>query len=376
MRSPATTVGAFYFCIFGALGAFFPFLPVMLERRGLDRIEVGVAMVMVPVCNLLVPPLWGVAADLVRSRALMLRLASVGCAATVWLLLPAWGMAGSMAAIGIMGLFRAPMPPIADVTTRVALSDRPERYGVIRAWGGIGFAVTAAIVGGLGGADRPSTVIGATSALYVAAAIVALWLPRRDAGHARGNVTGVARRHILQPAFILFLAGTAIYYVAHATNDIYLSIHMTTLGVSQGLIGLAWSIGVATEVALMLAAPRFVLSVGTARLLPACALVAALRWTLLGQLTSVTGILICQILHGVTFGVWYLALVETAQSDAPAEARSTIQTAASAAVGFGMLTGYLIGGLLMHEYGSSVMYSVAAGISLAAAAIYMMGLRE
>jgi predicted MFS family arabinose efflux permease len=84
-----------------------------------------------------------------------------------------------------------------------------------------------------------------------------------------------------------------------------------------------------------------------------------------------------QTLHGITFGVWYVALVETVQADAPEEVRASAQSAVLAIMSVGMITGYVAGGRLLEDFDGATMYHVAAAASAVAVALYVvLGLRR
>jgi predicted MFS family arabinose efflux permease len=136
-------------------------------------------------------------------------------------------------------------------------------------------------------------------------------------------------------------------------------------------VGLAWSVGVIAEIGVMIFAPRFIGRLRSSVFLCICAAVATARWALLAHLSSRAGILALQPLHGITFGLWYLSMVRFVQTRAPDQLRTSLQSMALSAMGLGMVTGYLGGGLVLERLGGTWLYRLAAAAAGAALAVYL-----
>ncbi|MEZ4270398.1 MAG: MFS transporter [Myxococcota bacterium] len=143
-----------------------------------------------------------------------------------------------------------------------------------------------------------------------------LGLPAPPPMH-RENVLRLAWPLLRQRRLALILVGIGLYYLGPGAYDTAISLHLEDLGWPSHRIGTAWSIAVVSELLMMLAAPRLVRRFGTATLWPVCALTAAGRWLLLSYLESSQWILFWQPLHGITFGLWYLCMVDQVQAHAP-----------------------------------------------------------
>jgi MFS family permease len=364
---------AFYFFSFGALGALFPYLPLLLSARGLDAAQISWVMVLTPAANLVVPPLWGALADVLNARLMLLRAASLGCAGAVLLLLPAWRpdmvLWGSLFAVGVLSFFRAPLTSLADAAVFSALGGRRASFSLVRVWGSGGFLLCVLTLGLLKGSLNPPLLLGATSGIYLAASLSLL--PMRKPPYLRER--GVVRQTLgilAHTPMVLFLAGSACYYMGHATYDAYFSLHARALGHGDDLIGMAWAVGVGVEVFVMLLAPRVMGRLRSGTLLTFCAAVAGIRWLLLSMVTARVGLLLLQSLHGVTFGLWYLSLVQFIQNRAPERLRTSLQSATLSAMGLGMVTGYLGGGALMKGWGGRRLYQAAACCASGAVPLY------
>lgn len=359
---PLVTLAGYYFLIYGALGALFPFLPLLLSDRGLDPVHISFVLTLIPATNLVAPPLWGALADALHARVALLRLASAACALASLLLIPRWGFAGALLALGTLSFFRSPLASLADAATCALLGPRGASYGRVRVWGSVAFAIFALAVGALDGSRHATALIAATVLCYLLAAASTLALPPVQIARERGIVRD-ALCWAGSPSALLLLLGNAAYYLAHAIYDAFLSLHLRSLGFGDLFVGGAWAAGVAVEIAVMVVVPP--LLAGSARrtgaLLVGAAAVACVRWSLLAGIVAPAPLLAQQALHGVTFGLWYLTLVQHIQASAPERLRTTLQSVAAASIGLGSTAGYQLGGRLFARGGGAACFRLAIG---------------
>lgn len=362
-------VAAYYICIFGALGALLPFLPVVLERRTFTPTQVGWILVVMPLGDMLIPPVWGFIADRFRARRVLLGATALGSGLTVWLLAPKAPLLATMGLLGLFCVFRSAVVPLGDATTRALLAERAHNYGLIRVWGSIAFGLAALATGWL--EAGPRAVFGVASGLYLVGALVGWTLPHTTPP-PRPGLGRAALREITRPLFLIFLVGTTCYYAGHAIYDAYVSLHLLKLGFSERFVGGAWALGVAGESALLFVTPWLLKRFSPAAMLRVCAAVAALRWLFLAFVDDPTWILVLQPVHAVTFGLWYVCGVYLTQALAPDDLRSTLQAAMVAAIGSGRVIGYLSGGPVLQHFGGSQVFQLAAAAATLALGIYVL----
>lgn len=363
----------FYFFNFAALGALFPFLPLLLSSRGMSPDEIRWVMVLIPLSSLIVPPIWGSLSDSLRARLPLLRLACLGSCLTSLLLLVSSGFWGHLAAVGILSLFRAPLSSLGDATAYAALGGRRANFSKVRVWGSVGFALFVLVPGLAQGAYQIPIVVVTTSIILLSAGLSTLPLEAPALKRER-RILAQTAKILLKPAVLLVLLSSAFYYTAHAMYDAWFSLHLRQIGHSDWFIGTAWSIGVVAEITLMLLAPRFIHRVGSSTLLTLCAAVAAGRWAALSVAVDHLTVLLSQLLHAITFGLWYLSLVKFAQERAPAHLRTSLQSFAAAFMGFGMVCGYLAGGEAMARGSGPLVFRVAALVASGALVLYVVAL--
>jgi PPP family 3-phenylpropionic acid transporter len=103
----------------------------------------------------------------------------------------------------------------------------------------------------------------------------------------------------------------------------------------------------------------------------------ALRWLLSIPARDPVALLLIQLTHAFTFGVFYLAAVEQADAFAPEGLRATAQGLfASVAFGLSGLLGNALSGVLYQPLGMARLYAAAAVVATAGTALYWAGTRE
>ncbi len=367
--SPLPVLGALYFLTFGGLGALFPFLPLLLSRRGLTPSEISWVMLFIPLFTVIMPPLWGAIADAFHARVQLLRLTCFGSAFSVLLLMPDWGFSGALLAIGVFALFRSPLTSLADAAVNATMGPKGADFGRVRVWGSAGFALFVLLLGLLKGSIHSHLLLGSTCAIFLVAGFVSLAL-RPPPWKRERRVVEQTLQILISPAMVLFLLGNTCYYFGHGIHDAYYSLYLRSLGFSDTFVGVAWSVGATTEIVVMLVGPTLLRHFRSSSLLCACGVTSICRWILISN-TSMSWILLTlQTLHAVTFGLWYLSVVLFIQKTAPEHLRTSLQSAGQAAFGLGATGGYLTGGQIFHRLGGAWAYRAAAGAAGAALLCY------
>jgi PPP family 3-phenylpropionic acid transporter len=125
--------------------------------------------------------------------------------------------------------------------------------------------------------------------------------------------------------------------------------------------------GVGAEILALLAFPRFERH-STRALYAASFLVSALRWLLTWRLSSAPSLVVVQLLHAFTFGLFWGASVRAMGQLVPARLRATGQALFSGVVfAGGNVVGYQLSGLGYDRYGSAApLFGWAAGAELLA----------
>ncbi len=323
------------------------------------------------------PFLWTAYADATR-RGDRILLVNTWLAALAALFLPNLGRLLPLSlAILAFAAFRSPLIPLANSMAFRALGGRPEGFAAIRLWGTIGYILSAVAAGvamdraGL----RPGTHGGA---LAMAACGLIGWMGRRRDRVTLAAATLSDIREVLRDRrFQLLLAATALARVSFGPYQTFFTIHLEALGLSRAFAGTAWALAAGSELGVMLIWRRLAGMAAVRTWLVAALAAHALRWSLSMGAERPAALLLIQLTHALTFGVFYLASVQSVDALVPDGLRATAQGLfASLAFGVGSLLGSILAGLGFPRLGMRGLYAAAAAVAGLATAIYWGGTRD
>ena len=341
----------------------FPYFVTEFESRNVDNI--GLLIAMPPFILILVAPLWGWFADWIQQAVRVLQLA-------IWLSVlgligvvffdPDWVWLGML----LFSIGWAPVASLSDAMTLEGIRQQKQQdrstyeYGTIRQWGSIGYMVGVIIVGwAVGWGIRGGTLVTVLLGLYVfTIPPVRINLPRPKWSAVR---TLLQNKMLI---WILFCAG--LHFSVHLGSSSYIMKHAGEIGVSIGWTSIAIALGVIVEILVFQRASWFEKIAPNRLLVFACAL-AIPRWWLMWWGTSVGMLVLAQALHGVTFGVFWLAVVRLVNAITPRDLSSTGQSLLSTAVGgIGAVAGMYGASWMVDRYSTVDFYAVSIGVALIA----------
>lgn len=368
------TLRAFYFCYFAAIGVTEPFLPVFFRDRGLSPAAIGGLLALLPAIQAAVPFGFTALAEARGTGRRLFRVAATGTALAFALFAlpgPAWVLALAMAGYAAI---KSPLIPFANAMAFSLLPER-ERFGHLRVFGSLGYIAAAVAVGfALEAAGAGVVLLGGTLALLAAAAVATGPLPEPTLRGA--DLKGAWAEVLRNRALCWFLAASLLVRVSGGTHITFFTLYLRELGIGEGLAGVAWAVGVAAEVAVMLAWPFLVRRIPLRLLLVLGFGATAVRWVAVTLTASPVFLVLIQGLHGLTFGVTYLASVHLMDSEAPPALRASGQ-ALYAAVAFGLagLLGNGLAGLLAEGLALETLFRLSGLVALLGTALFLVTVR-
>ncbi|WP_437951760.1 MFS transporter [Sorangium sp. So ce296] len=391
LKPSPRAISLYYFGIFAVLGVYLPLFPSWLEGRGVRGLAMGAIAATLPAMGLVAPPVFGLIADALGVRVWLIRAACAGALAVFALLAlssaldVSLGFGGLFAAALAFAFFRAPMFTMADVVALETSLTSGIAYGRLRLWGSISFALMAIVSGALIDPARPAAFPVAIAAALLVAFALSWALPAGDeaplqrlgrrggaqgaegaegaaraAAAAGGSVRERAGALLRSRDFRLFLAASFLAQSANSSYDLCYTLHLRDVGFPDPLVGVAWAVGVAGEIALMAFsgpllqrfAPPVALAVAFAG--------ASLRWALLSQVRFWPALLALQPLHAVSFAMMWVASLAYTRDRAPPQILATAQGLFSASAGAGSVIGMLTWGELYKRGGGALTFGVAS----------------
>jgi MFS transporter, PPP family, 3-phenylpropionic acid transporter len=360
-------IAFFYFVYFGAVGVMLPYLPPHLRAMGFSGTEIGALLAVAPLLMIVVPPLWGFFADRARSTAAVLKLACLGSALAFAPLLGAKSFFAVAAVLTVHALFYTPITALADTVAVAHVRAHGGDYARLRLWGSVGFVITSfAFSAHLAHRGSAADVVWVTLALFGVAAAAATSIRSLGATALRPSLSD-ARRLARDPAFLAFLVAGGLHWAAAAPFHLLFAVHLEDLGADPRWIGAGLALAVGAEVAVMWRFPALRRRLSLFGLLQLVFVASAARWLLTAWAPSGAMAAALQVLHGLTFGAFFVAAIVHLQDTVPERLRATGRALFSSVVfGLGGVGGNALAGALYDLGGASLAFAAAAGLQLCA----------
>ena len=352
-------VAALYVCFYAALGLLHPLFPVYLSEHGLSPAVATRALALGPAAAIIVPPVVGVVADALGARGAILRGALLLCtvALLAFLRIPTTAMA--LVAVTIAySITRAPIAPFTDAAAYALAEQRDMSYGRLRLFGSAGFLLAVLAGGELVETQGWDTLLTATAIAYGLAFCAALLLPSLPVRSA--NRVAVPWRQLLgRRELWWFLAIVALSQVSAMAYDACYAMHLKQLGYTERFVCVAWGVAVFAEVIVLSVSGRLVKRFGAEPLL------AFSFATMVAFTTAPAAIVGLQVLHGITYPLYWVPAVMLVHALAPRSLETAAQSLLSAAAGVGSVVGMWLSGDLFVSGGGTRVYVCASIVALA-----------
>lgn len=367
-------LAVFYLLLFMASGITLPFLPWYFATLGLTATEAGVLLAVQPTFALVAPPLWGQLSDRTGRPGAVLVVVSAGAAAGFGLLSAATAFWAVLAALAVHSAFASSTSTLIDTLALQHVERRGGSYASIRLWGSVGFVVAVLGFAHFSAVDARAVLV--PLALMVAYAVwAAAMLARAPAHRAEGPRATAAQALALarRGEVVLVLAATALHWVACAPYNGSLPVHLKALGLSPQTMSYCAAVGVLAEIAVMWTWPRWSHRGSPHRLLILSFLGSALRWWGMALTSDGPTLVALSLLHGLTFGVFFVAAVAWMAAQAPGNLRATGQALLVAGTfGVGGPVGYVAAGRAYDALGGHRLFAAAGALELVPAALLLL----
>lgn len=361
----------FYAIYFGTVGIVLPFLPAYLKSLSLSVSQVGLLLALSPLLGLVSPHLWGHLADRTGRSSRVLTLLTLGACASFTPLLVVDRFPALVATFAVYAFFASAVVPLVDSLALQHVAQAGGSYAHLRLFGSLGFVLSSTLFGFAVDSVGRATVLVPLALLTA----LALWsFTLRD--HSRASTDPV---HPLSGFQLLadrdlrwFLASTALHWLACAPYHGTFSIFVVSLGLPPSVVGSSVGLGVAAELGVMFLYPRLAHRITPRHLMALAFVASALRWGGFALTTSAPLIAALSLLHGMTFGAFYVASMAFLARRIPSHLRASGQGLfAAVTFGLGGLVGYVSAGAGYDWLGGHRLFAVAGVLELAATALVL-----
>lgn len=340
------------------------FLPLYLSFKGLNGTEIGWVLAIGPLASIISQPIWGYLSDKYKTVKWMIVLCISGFLLSALIFFQMERLGYILFIGAILYFFSSPVGALADSLGQRRADDLNISFGTIRTWGSFGFALSALIIGELLDRIGIQYMMWPYMAIGTVALIVSLKLTDIEIESTPVRLSDV-RKLVNNRPFIIFLILMMFLTITHRSNDSFIGLYITSLGGSESLVGIAWFIGVLSE------ALVFALGAYWFRKFPSLIFVIiasgiyALRWFLYATIDAPLLIISLQFLHGLTFGIFYLAAFDFITRTIPKLLQATGHLIFySVFFGLSGIIGSMGGGYILEHYSGEMLYLVNGFLAL------------
>lgn len=347
----------FYLFLGLAGGSFGSYLTLLLVHNGLNSSQIGILMATGTLIAITIQPIWGIISDRYNQTRLVLLL-SVAIPALLAVFYRSEYFLVLLLVYTISTIFSSTQAPIADSYAISAASKVGATYGSIRLMMSLGAAV-GAYAGGLYVSSFSVSTIWLPFLLFNLIAVLIAWtLPKQaDENHMmRQSFTQGVRKLIGNRIFLAFLGGSFLVNQTMTAFGTYFVIAFQSVGGSTQYAGIALFLASVTNVPSMLFASKLIKRIGRERTLLLGALIYVLRWGIQVAFPYPPVMIGVQVLHGLSFGFFYIAAVEYVSQITSNEMKATGQSIFNMVFsGFAGIVGNLLNGYLLNQGGVNLM---------------------
>jgi len=336
--------------------AAFGYFNIYFRDIGLDSFQIGLVNAVPRIFALILMPLWGVLTDYFQENKKVLFITMSGTLITVLIFPFAGSFKALMVIMFLYTLFQNPILPLSDSLLLDYLGDKGSLYGRYRLWGSLGYMITVSLLGYF--LEKTTSV----NLFYVYALILMIsmfllrFLPKskRDIKVINlADFTKVFRKKRL----LYFLLFIFILQTSMNANYTYFPLYILDHGGREFLLGIAMTISSASEIIAFLFSDKIIKKYRFSKIIFLISISFMFRWFALSFFPVTSIILVSQLLHSITFGLFFAVGVDYVNRLSGEKFRATGQNIYSAVyMGLSAVTGSLIGGWLYQLFGGEMMY--------------------
>lgn len=338
------------------------YLPLYLRYKDFTETEIGWVLAIGPFASLFSQPLWGYLSDKYNTVKTMILICVISFLITGVVFFQLNTIVPILLVGAIFFFFTFPVGALADSLGQRRAMELKISFGTIRMWGSIGFAISSLLIGEVLNQVGIQFIMWPFLVFGILALLVGFKLQDVEATNSPINLKDV-KKLFQSKAFIFFLILVFFIALGHRANDSFIGLYITELGGSERLVGIAWFIGVISEAAVFALAAFWFRKYPSLIFIIIAGIFYCLRWFIYAGIDQPIFVLVFQVLHGITFAVFYLAAFNYVSRIIPKNLQSTGHLLFySVMFGLAGIIGSLVGGRLLDLFDGTVMYNVM-GIS-------------
>ncbi|MFC5405671.1 MFS transporter [Cohnella soli] len=343
------------------------YFPLYFASLGFSKLQIGAIYSVGPFLSIVSNIAVGLLSDRTKSLRRILTILYLMQILALSLLLPQKEF-GIMA--GIMAMFYLFQTPINSMLDGVSLlaADRMNRsFPSIRMFGSLGYALCAILFGYVLKAYGSDLTIWLTLGTLAVSFVFSLLIADFQGSLRKFEFSGLWQL-LRKRETVVFFVLIMLVSIPHRMNEGFLSLAMREIGADDSVIGYASLASAASEIPMFFLLSKFGHRFRELPLLAVASFFYVIRLSLLSTVNDPWMVVALQLMHSVTFGIFYITALRSLQALIPDEYRSSGQ--AVFAVVWSGLAGLIagtLGGWLSDAFGLSYVFRIGAVVALVGA---------
>lgn len=363
----------FYFLIYVSFTTHH-FLNLYFRDIGLSGLEIGALKAASSVVMIFSQPIWGFICDFFKMRKGLLNLLLLA-SGMLFLLVPLKPtFSAILLLLLIYGFFKNPIVPVADSIVMIELKGDGTRYSQIRLWGAVGLTVSVVLMGYYFNYASLRNLFAVYAIFTLLAFGVTVLLPR-GVGQIESRQLKLEdfSRLAACPGFFKFLLAILFMQTGAFIIDGFFGLYVKERIGNEITLGWALTLAGVSEIVIYRYLGKLKSVFSARNLLIISAAVSALRWLLYAYSTTVLQIFLLQLLHGISFGFFYISAVTYVNQMLPKEFATSGQTLLWAdAFGLAAVLGSILGGILYDHWNYHYLFLTAGAITAVSLGIFFL----
>lgn len=370
VKRDTLSLRAFSFAMYSTQALLISYIPLYFMDQGFSAHQIGIIYSTGPFISIFANLLLGMASDRFRTIKKLLTFLLFGQLVMISLLFPVHHFALICLVMTAFYFFQTPMNPLSDSLILLASQHIKTPYALIRIFGSLGFALSAYLFGlilkGIG--TEWTLPIGLCT---ITITIILSFFLKDYHGSTRKIEFSGFFKLLRKPEILFFFFIILLVSISHRMNESFLAVALREMGASDSQVGLAWLFSAISEIPVLFLMGKYGHKFKELPLLVFACLMYMLRFWLASVLDDPRLVLSTQLMHSVSFGIYFSTALRYLSQLIPDEYRSSGQ--AVYAVVWSGLAGLIsgtVGGYFFEHFGRSSFYQMGAVLALISAILF------
>ena len=363
------------------------FFNIHFSNLGYTSTQIGTINSVARGVALFILPIWGMASDNFKANKRVLQFAVFGTMAFSLMFLTTSNFMIIIILMVFLSSFMNPIRPLYDSLLFSNLGEEGQnKYGRYRLWGSIGYTIIVPVLGYFLEGTNVSNTFYVMAGLLFLTLLISTRLPKNKVQKAStdqeqeenegGRFANIGKL-FENKLFVAFLIYVFFMQITMNGNLTYFPLYVLEYGGKEGLFGLTKMVGSISEILILIFSDKILDRFKIKHIFGVSSSAFVIRWLLLGFFPMRSIFLGSQILHSLSFGLFYVTCVNFINKVTKDDVKSTAQNVfTSVYIGLGSIVGNMVGGVIFDRLGGDIMYLTWAALAFTAGLGYYVFLTQ